>query len=274
MTYEEGTNEIIFFRAKNMKFDKITPEFSKRLPFTTFPYNSRYCNIKKENKIIISGGIGAETSICSYDYDINYLMELPNLTNEHQLHSMVQIDDNIYIIGGNNSKSVECLNLEFEDYSKVPDLNYDRKDPSVCVINNRYIYVFMGYSSLLSETTRTYELLDIEINYKWELINMKGDDEFYLAKLSSGVLPVEGGFLFLGGFCNGSCKSEVVFFDILDNYFKISDIYKHKLPFETAFGEKQMFTFNDSDYYLFTYGSMQLIKFDKEKNALVEIIKI
>ena len=59
---------------------------------------------------------------------------------------MISIGDNkVFIIGGSGSKKVTCLNIEFEDYEDYQDLTYTRKDFSLCLVNNKFLYVFMGY---------------------------------------------------------------------------------------------------------------------------------
>ena len=85
---------------------------------------------------------------CSYDYDINFINELPDMKTSRQMHSMINIDERIFIIGGDHCKKVECLNLHFEDWKKYPDMNYDRREPGVGVVigvENTYLYVFKKY---------------------------------------------------------------------------------------------------------------------------------
>ncbi len=40
-------------------------------------------------------------------------------------------------------------------------MKYTRKDPSVCIVNNKYLYVFMGYCDEIGGVICNYEKLDI-----------------------------------------------------------------------------------------------------------------
>ena len=149
ISYIEGTSEIIVYKVLSMKWLKIIPEMSNRLSFyetKKFPYNSRSCHILQTNQLIITGGVDNEYTSCYFDADTNSVIDFPKMKHPRQRHSMIYIGNNkVLIIGGSGSKKVTCLNIEFEDYEDLPDLNYTRKDASVCFVNNKFIYVFMGY---------------------------------------------------------------------------------------------------------------------------------
>jgi len=277
LTYTEGSLEIIYYKVFNQKFDKIIPNKSKWVKFETFPYNSRYCNIKSENKIVISGGVDYEKFCCFYDYDINFINELPDMITPRQMHSMINVEDRVFIIGGNHCKKVECLNLIFEDWIQYPDLNYDRREAGVGVIQtlyHNYLYVFMGYSMTLSETCRNLERLDLNEDIEeanWQLLPIQNPHFFeypYVTHL--GITNYKEGFLFLGGIANTTCTRQVYYYDT-ETFCLEKTIFK--LPFETAFSEKNMFSYDDNDYFLFTFGTYRLIKFDTKQNCLVEIIQ-
>jgi hypothetical protein len=179
ITFEEGGQDFYIYNLFNMKFEKIQPEKSKRLKFDKFPFNCRFVHIKKENRLMITGGIGCETGCCSYDYDTNYIMEHPDSKKERQMHSMVNIDDQVFVIGGLYSKSVDCFNLEFEDWTEYPQMNYDRKDPSTCIVDKKYLYVFMGYSQAIGGVAENFERLDIStdpFSTDWELLPINNGD--------------------------------------------------------------------------------------------------
>lgn len=272
ITYEEGGEEFLVYNVRTMKLEKNIPEISSGIKFDKFPYNSRYCHIAKENKIVISGGIYNETGICSYDYDTNYLMDLPRMKRERQLHSMVSIGDNVFIIGGIASKSVDSFNLDFEDYQEYPDMNYDRKDPGVCIVNDCILYVFMGYSQSSGDIARNFERIDISAepySAYWELLPIQNPYDLKVFKTHQAIIQYESGFLFLGGFLNSTCDKNVHYFSMDDYSFRRS---KFCLPTETAFGEKSMITFDNNDYYLFTYGTLKLIKYDSKKSSILELI--
>lgn len=279
ITYEEGGegHKFIIFKQKTNKLEIIAAETSNRIKFEKFPYNSRSCHVIRQNKLIISGGVNNETAICSYDFDLNYLMDLPAMNYQRQQHSMINVDeDRVFMIGGSGSNAVECLSLEFEDYTKYPNMHYDRKDPSVCLVNNKFLYVFSGYSQECGEVAKNFETLNISeepFDSKWHLMPMNNPYDFIAYRVQSAVVSYNEGFLFLGGLSNYKCTKEILYFDLVDFKFTIS---KFSLPFPTAFPEKSFVNLDveGSDCYLFNYGSSKLIKYDKQKSSIHEVITL
>jgi hypothetical protein len=269
MTYEEGSDYILVFKTLNYAFDKLIPDRSSKFPFKAFPYNSRYCHLQHDNIIVITGGCLWEQGCCLYDYDMNYLCELPDMSANRQMHSMVNIGKNVYVIGGLGVKSVECFNLDYETWDTLPDLNYDRRDPGVCVVDDCFIYVFMGYSQYISDICKNFERFDTKsLKGKWELLPVN-DYVGYMLRTHCGVVRHDDGFLIVGGFAAASKSlASVCYFDVSDFTLKQSD---YKLPFSATFAEKCMFNLNDNESYLFTYATLRLIKFDKKLNCFVEI---
>ena len=199
------------------------------------------------------------------------------MKTSRQMHSMINIDERIFIIGGDHCKKVECLNLHFEDWKKYPDMNYDRREPGVGVVigvENTYLYVFMGYSNTLRETARHLERLDINVDPvegKWQLLPIQNPHFFENPYVSHfGVLNFKDGFLIMGGIYNSTCVRSVYYFDLEDYNLKRS-IYK--LPFDAAFSEKNMFSYDEKDFYLFSFGTLRLIKYDSKQTCLIELIQ-
>jgi len=271
ITYDEGgALEFICYDTRKLKLEKIPPEKSSCIKWTSFPYNSRYCHIVGQNKIVISGGVNAENSCCIYDYDINYLMELPDMKVPRQNHSMINFEDKVFIIGGVGCKSVECLSLEFEDWTKYPDMFYDRKDPSICIVNNQYLYVLMGYSQSLGQLTQSFEILDISQDpwsEMWKLFSINNPHGIKI-KSHSGIVSYGDGFLLLGGFNNSQSESDVNYFDINEKKLQFSKCY---LPFTCAFGEKSMVKKEENEYFLFTYATNKLVRFDMKNLCFYEV---
>lgn len=278
MTIIEGTLDVFFFKVFNQKFDKITAEKSKYIKFDFFPYNSRYCNVKKENKIFISGGVDHDKMFCYYDYDLNSIEELTSMNHPRQMHSMINIDESIFVVGGNHSKKVECFNLHFEDWTNYSDMNYDRRECGLAFIKGEeetYLYAFMGHSNMLGNTSKNLERLNLSLDSDesdWKLLPIQNPHFFEDCFTTNlGILNYKKGFLFIGGLSNTTSIRSVYYYD-LEEFELNKSIYR--LPFEGSFSEKNMFTFNDNDYYLFTNGSMKMIKYDKKQNCLTEIFQL
>ena len=131
MTFIQGESDIILYKIMSMKWLKVRPQFSSRIPFQRFPYNSRSCHIMQSNQLVITGGIDNEKMACFYDADTNNVIDLPNMQHPRQRHTMISIGDNkVFIIGGVDSNKVTLLDVEFECYEDYPSMKYTRKDAS------------------------------------------------------------------------------------------------------------------------------------------------
>ena len=135
----QGQSEVILYKIMSMKWLKVKPQFSTRIPFGKFPYNARSCHIMQSNQLIITGGIDNEKMACYYDADTNNVIDLPDMNYERQRHTMISIGDNkVFIIGGAGSNRVTLLDVEFECYEEYPSMKYSRKDASA-----KDIYMFL-----------------------------------------------------------------------------------------------------------------------------------
>lgn len=275
MTYIAGEKEIIIYKMISMKFSKAIPQINKLVSFADkgiIPFNSRCVNIINEKKLVITGGLEHRYTACYYDFDINFIVDLPKMKHPRERHSMVNVGEKVFIIGGDCSKKVSCLNLEYEDYEDFPDMKLDRKDPAVCVVNNQFLYVFMGYSNDYGEVANNFEKLDISksayCDY-WKLLPLNNMMGLKIPKVYSAVLPVEKGFLFFGGSFKSTVDEWVLMMDEATFEFSKSGL---KLPFKTSFVEKSFLKqFEGSEeYFLFTFGN-QLIRFNKVLRVIDEI---
>ena len=127
MTYKEGEQYILLFKMLSMKWNKVIPNIINRVSFyktKKFPYNSRYCHVPSLNQIVITGGLDSETNACYYDSATNSVVDLPPMKHKRERHAMVYVGDSrVFIIGGDNSKKVTCLNIDYESYEE-----YQRED--------------------------------------------------------------------------------------------------------------------------------------------------
>ena len=99
MTFVQGQSEVILYKIMSMKWLKVKPQFSSRIPFGKFPYNARSCHIMQSNQLIITGGIDNEKMACFYDADTNNVIDLPDMNYERQRHTMISIGNNkVFII--------------------------------------------------------------------------------------------------------------------------------------------------------------------------------
>ena len=131
--------------------------------------------------------------------------------------SVCLINHNIYAIGGydynerNQTNSIEVYDVDKNTWKKnvIKDLNIGRSQHNNIVINNKYIYVFGGYSKNLG-TLNSIEKINIEKNYV-ELIDLKLPlpiRRFGMLKINDNLMMI------IGGISKLSKKNEEVY--ILD----------------------------------------------------------
>lgn len=270
ITYIEGTMSFIVYKLLTNTFEKIEPIVSQEIKFKALPYNSRHCNIANQNKIFITGGLQNELTACFYDYDINLLGELPDMKYEKFSHTMIGLYDELFVLGGHSSSKVEVYHTEFEDWNDLPDLNYDRQDPGICIINDNILYVFMGYSYIEGRMLKNFEKLHLDNRQKgWKLLSVFNPIDLNAITTHCAIFPYENGVIIFGGFKEGNSVDSVTFFH-LESY--VLSRIPIKMPFTTAFQEKSFYTLDNSDYYIFTWGSNRLLNFKPDKLTLKEII--
>ena len=74
------------------------------------------------------------------------IRELPNLNESRTWHSMIYVPKKyIFIVGGSNTKSVELYNIETNQLVKDSELNENRSECTLCLVNNMYLYAFYGF---------------------------------------------------------------------------------------------------------------------------------
>ncbi len=287
MTYVENKEEFIIFNFQTKALYTKIPQKSSTVKFEKgMPYNSRHCNYKKDNKLYFSGGIDHYNLLYEYDYDLNYLTQIQViLRSSYQCHSMLTYGDYIYIIGGYNNKSCDSYNIREESVNKeftLPDLNYDRTDPGLCVVNHEYLIVFAGYSIIEKDHMSTIERIKLynpvdyysSINLRkcnsWELLPIytPGNSKPY-KRSNMAMLSQHGNqVLLLGGMGIGVVKDESFVFDFR-NYTIGRSLYE--LPFELGFGEKTLVTDDGKNYYGFNYAANKLLRINTETIQCFEI---
>ena len=284
MTYKGGDTQIIVFHFMTMKWSKQTPNIAQSVPFSEskrLPRNSKYCHNISQNQIIITGGVDFPDLACYYDYDTNALINYPKMPVKRDRHSLIYVgNDRVFIVGGDNCKKVTCLNVGYEYYDEYPDMKLERKDPSLCYVNEQYLYVFMGYGNKEQKHLNNFERLDISVDPysdSWKLIPLYNPHDVLMPKSYSGVVYIdkENEFIFFGGSILGSMDNKVIKLKSTQNkdVWQFEKVRNHALPFKAAFGETSFVKPNEevNEFFQFCFQSEQLIHFDYTNDILEEI---
>jgi len=110
----------------------------------------------------------------------------------------------------------------------MPSMNTTRSNPSLCIYNNRFLYVFRGVS-LPDNYLDSIEYLDL--NYEkqgWQIFRPEDPGLTWSGGINSGVVVInEKKILIIGGQINRkNCNSCYVFDPIKKAVFKGKDIEK------------------------------------------------
>jgi len=152
ITYEINTRSLNpYYYQRN--------EYPELIYFNSF---TAYCNAK--NCLYFSGGekeqsyeveekstqynefISIDLTKLSSNNDKLEINQLPNLNVPRTWHSMIFVPNKyIFIVGGSNTKTVELYDMEEKKLTKDSQLNEERCEATLCLVNNVYLYAFYGF---------------------------------------------------------------------------------------------------------------------------------
>ena len=152
ITYEINTRSLNpYYYQRN--------EYPELIYFNSF---TAYCNAK--NCLYFSGGekeqsyeveeksaqynefISIDLTKLSSNNDKLEINQLPNLNVPRTWHSMIFVPNKyIFIVGGSNTKTVELYDMEEKKLTKDSELNEERCEATLCLVNNIYLYAFYGF---------------------------------------------------------------------------------------------------------------------------------
>lgn len=97
--------------------------------------------------IYITGGTKDGTSSISdvYEYDpsTDTYTSLPNLKTARHNHGVVSDGTDIYVVGGQDTKTIEKFDISAGSWTTIETLSNVRQNPATCYLNG-YIYIFGG----------------------------------------------------------------------------------------------------------------------------------
>jgi hypothetical protein len=178
ITYERNNNKITPFYYKRNENEEL-------IKFNLF---TAFCNAN--GCLYFSGGENDQTydpdkTVAKYN-DFFYIdlkelnendnkiviRELPNLNEPRTWHSMIYVPKKyIFIVGGSNTKAVELYNMETKELTKDSELNENRSECSLCLVNNTYLYAFYGFL-IHQEYNKTIERCNLlKEKREWENVD-------------------------------------------------------------------------------------------------------
>ena len=176
---------------------------------TEFPLGGAYCHYKK--KLYFSGGqdyiknsskVFLSIPLLFNEKDPNNLSKLPNLINPHWNHSMIANENQIYVIGGYNSNKCERFDIINQKWFEMPDLKVKERQRAMLLIDDNYLYAFMGLSQFgLLDSVERINLGNLSNG--WEIVTFSNPNGLSLKFYGSGIrkIPDSEKYYFVGGKC-------------------------------------------------------------------------
>ena len=163
-------------------------------------------------------------------WDID-MFELTQMPNKRAFHSHIYYDKKLYLIGGcSNTKTstTSCIiyNWENKQWELMANLNQERANSSLCIVNNYFLYCFRGYNFKTGQCLDSIEWINIDSNYKNHMLT--SDDSYNNHNQWNLFYPKDPGFVWISG-CGSSCiklKDDSVF--IIGGCQNIIKDNKHK----------------------------------------------
>jgi hypothetical protein len=160
--------------------------FDKELYKELIKFNSfsSFCSAK--GFFYVSGGEKDENDISNSTEEYNnfvsidmnklnyynlYLDVLPNLKIKRSWHSMIFVPNQyIFIVGGLNTKTVELYDIERKEINLDSELKEKRCEPTMCLVNNIYLYAFCGFSPFQNFNDSIERCNLLKRKREWEFI--------------------------------------------------------------------------------------------------------
>ena len=143
--YSLINSDLICFNLKERKFDII------KINDNTKGIFSSYISYYKQNRLqplLLNTSkyfyIVMQKYIFYYDFSLNSIDILAKTFSNHLNGKFIKIENNLYLISGNNNTHCELYSLIINQNKSLPSTNYPRINSGICNVNNEYIYIFFG----------------------------------------------------------------------------------------------------------------------------------
>jgi hypothetical protein len=277
-------NSFGLFLFNKMDNSTLSFEYSTNiyLQMRTVNQFSAYCNAL--NKLYISGGeIGnnqvTDSFIC---IDLNEVQQnifiptqLCNLKKRRYWHSMIYIPEKyIFIVGGPNETNVELYDIDKNITTIDSQLNTERCEPSLILVNNKYLYSIFGFH-LYESFIDTIERCNLhKKNRSWEMVEYKLSNTPKLERAFFGVSYVNNNIILISDKENeNDLKPNYILSPGMGNNDTISDEGILNSKNSRLFAEKFFipFTENESINLAFKSGEPKIFIVNNNSGAINEL---
>ena len=241
-----NTSQILLYNSNYNKKTRINLKLDKyKLGISQFYNNCAWENYN--NKLYISGGENESKDFFVFNPNKNRITKKIESKFSHENHSMLCIDNYIYLIGGNNKKT-ERYNIKLNKFESLSNLFFIQKHP-ILFIHEHFIYSFFG----IDEDNNIFDKIQRKnlnkLNYKWEPINVKTNN-IDLKMYGAGIIKYdEDNIIFLGGRDNKGLRKTAIKFNFIDFSFEETEF---ELEEKAYFKNSLITKINDNNYGIFS----------------------
>ena len=238
------TNKLKIITAIESDENTISLNFPNNFGISSFLCNSSYCNHNR--KIYISGGIDSKFFVKKFfmidlsnknKINDSYIYELSPMIYSRYNHSMIAQGNEIYVVGGEYSNTVEKYNIRENKWTVLSCMLKKRSNP-ILVIDSGYLYAFFG-SGIFGQYPESIERLNLENNSSiWEMILFSNPSNIDTRCYGCGIHQVDELIYFFGGKYNEETSDGIFFFNLLERRI---DYTNSKLKWKESFKENKLF---------------------------------
>ena len=161
------TNIVQVFDITPNKLKKMKLKLTKEEHgYTVFPDGCRHVLV--EHTLYITGGAdncGTPINVVlSYDILTNTLKRLPNLLYNHSYHSIDYLEnyDCIIVVGGENSKYCEIMDLANKKWTRLPEMNFQRANTNIYYNNvTNDLFALFGMNGNMNERPKNVDTIEV-----------------------------------------------------------------------------------------------------------------
>ena len=238
------TNKVKIITDKESDENIISLNFPEDFSISSFLNSCAYCNHNK--KLYISGGSSVIYNINRlYMIDLynkndktnSYIYELSPMIYNRCNHSMIAEDNDIYVVGGEDTNTVEKYDIINDKWIELNGMVKKRSN-TMLAIDNGYLYAFFGKGEF-GKYPESIERLNIKNNKSiWEMILFSNPSNIDTRLYGCGIHKLDELIYFFGGKRNEEPIDKIFFFNLNERRIDYTDA---NLKWKESFRENKLF---------------------------------
>lgn len=271
---------VIVFDRNQKSLKVVEPSLMDNSEIENYSQFSSICN--GNDKLFISGGKNITGNLLNnfWVIDLGSLAvhkHPAGMPSPKKFHSMIYVPSKyVFVVGGNDKKVFYYLD-DKNEFDSWADLNEERVEPALCVVNDTFIYAF---SNLRNNNDKiTFEKTNLRKKPMWEIIEpILPSDLFFTQKFFGTSYNYNNkNVIFFGGSCvTYNDKGEAVKTENCFEYETISNKLKSSnIPFiKSDLNEKNFLPYNNKCSLLipdFNTFDPKIHSYNSDKNTFKTI---